>query len=473
MKKKIVLFSAVLFLGIAAISCNDDFDDFPQSRSINEFIWNGLNQYYYWLEDSPDLADNRFASDGDFQAFLSTYSAPEDLFDHLLVDSQTDRFSVLFSDYTLLEQALSGTQKNNGVDYELRYKSGSTTEIFGWVRYILPNSDAATKNIQRGDIFYAVNGTPLTNTNYSSLLSNDTYTLNLADYDNGNITPNGNSVSLTKTAFSENPVHIKKTFTIGTKKIGYLMYNGFYSQYESELNDAFVYFASEGITHLVLDLRYNSGGSVNTATRLASMITGQFNNDIFAKQQWNYKLQAVFDPEDLLNRFTTTLGNGAGLQSLNLDKLYVITSKRTASASELVINGLEAHINVTQIGDATTGKNVGSITVYDSPTFRKENVNPNHKYAMQPIVLKIANKNDFSDYVNGLPADVSQLEDLGNLGVLGETSDPLLETTLNYIDTNGRFSISQPEHQFEYFEDSKSIQPFRDEMYLDQVPDFK
>ena len=472
MKKKIVLFSGLLFLGIAALSCKDDFDDFPQSRSVNEFIWNGLNQYYYWLEDSPDLADNRFASDGDFQAFLSTYPTPENLFDHLLVDSQTDRFSVLFSDYTLLEQALSGTQKNNGVDYVLRYKSGSTTEIFGWVRYILPNSDAATKNIQRGDIFYAVNGTPLTNTNYSSLLSNDTYTLNLADYDNGNITPNGNSVSLTKTAFSENPVHIKKTFTIGTKKIGYLMYNGFYSQYESELNEAFVYFASEGITHLVLDLRYNSGGSVNTATRLASMITGQFNNDIFAKQQWNYKLQAVFDPEDLLNRFTTTLGNGAGLQSLNLDKLYVITSKRTASASELVINGLEAHINVTQIGDATTGKNVGSITVYDSPTFRKENVNPTHKYAMQPIVLKIANKNDFSDYVNGLAADVTQLEDLGNLGVLGETSDPLLETTLNYIDTNGRFSISQPEHQFEYVEDTKSIMPFRDEMYLDQVPDF-
>ena len=179
MKKKIVLFSGLLFLGIAALSCKDDFDDFPQSRSVNEFIWNGLNQYYYWLEDSPDLADNRFASDGDFQAFLSTYPTPENLFDHLLVDSQTDRFSVLFSDYTLLEQALSGTQKNNGVDYELRYKSGSTTEIFGWVRYILPNSDAATKNIQRGDIFYAVNGTPLTNTNYSSLLSNDTYTLRM------------------------------------------------------------------------------------------------------------------------------------------------------------------------------------------------------------------------------------------------------------------------------------------------------
>ncbi|WP_130736537.1 S41 family peptidase [Flavobacterium sp. J27] len=476
MKKKIIWFSGLFLLLLTPLSCSDDFDDFPQSRSVNEFIWKGLNQYYYWLQDSPDLADNRFASDDAFQNFLNAYSPPEALFEHLVVDRQTDRFSVIFSDYTALEQVLSGTQKNNGVDYELRYKNGSSTELFGWVRYILPGSDAASKNIQRGDLFYAVNGIPLTANNgvlNPNALSNDTYTLNLADYDNGNITPNGNSVALTKTAFSENPVYLKKTFTIGTKKIGYLMYNGFYSQYESELNNAFVYFASEGVTHLILDLRYNSGGSVNTATRLASMITGQFNNDIFAKQQWNYKLQAVFDAEDLLNRFTTTLGNGAGLQSLQLDKLYVLTSKRTASASELVINGLKPHINVIQIGDATTGKNVGSVTLYDSPDYRKVNVNPNHRYAMQPIVLKIANKNNFSDYVNGLQPDVNQVEDLSNLGVLGETSDPLLQTALNYVDTNGRFSIPEPEYRFEHFQDVKSIRPFGTEMYIDAIPNLK
>ncbi|NHN27749.1 peptidase S41 [Flavobacterium jejuense] len=472
MKKKLFLLSVLFILILSTFSCGDDYDDFPQSSSVNDFIWKGLNQYYYWLQDSPDLADNRFSTNSEYQTFLNSYSPPENLFEHLLVDRQTDRFSVIYSDYTALEQALSGTQKNNGVDYELRYKNGSSTEIFGWVRYILPGSDAALKSIQRGDFFYAVNGTSLTVDNYRNLLANDTYTLNLADYDSGNITPNGNTVTLTKTAFSENPVHIKKTFTVGTKKIGYLMYNGFYSQYESELNDAFVYFASENVTHLILDLRYNSGGSVNTATRLASMITGQFGTDIFAKQQWNNKLQSILDPEDLLNRFTSTLGNGSSLQNLNLDKLYVLTSKRTASASELVINGLESHINVTQIGDATTGKNVGSITLYDSPNFRKENVNPNHKYAMQPIVLKIANKNNFSDYVNGLQPDVNQIEDLANLGMLGETSDPLLNTALNYIDTNGKLAIPEPQHNFRHFEDSKSIVPFGNEMYLETIPDF-
>ncbi|CAM4005887.1 MULTISPECIES: S41 family peptidase [Flavobacterium] len=472
MKKKIYLLSSLFLMLFLTFSCSDDFDDNPQRTSVNDFIWKGLNQYYYWLQDSPDLADDRFNNNNNYQSFLNSYSPPESLFEHLVVDRQIDRFSVIYSDYNALEQALSGTQKNNGVDYELRYKNGSTTELFGWVRYILPGSDAASKNITRGDFFYAVNGTSLNTSNWRSLLGNDTYTLNLANYDGGNITPNGNSVALTKTVFSENPVHLKKTFTIGSKKIGYLMYNGFYSQYESELNNAFSYFASEGITHLILDLRYNSGGSVDTATRLASMITGQFNNQIFGKQQWNYKIQNLFnsDPEQLLNLYTTTLSNGSNINSLNLDKLYVLTSKRTASASELIINGLTPYINVTQIGDATTGKNVGSITLYDSPNFRKENVNPNHNYAMQPIVLKIANKNNFSDYTNGLQPNITQLEDLNDLGVLGETSDPLLNTALNHVDINGRFSVKQPQHNFRHFEDVKSLNPFGNEMYLENAP---
>ena len=246
------------------------------------------------------------------------------------------------------------------------------------------------------------------------------------------------------------------------------MYNGFFGNFETELNNAFGFFQSEGITHLILDLRYNSGGSVNTATRLASMITGQFNNQVFAKQQWNYKIENLINnPEQLLNRFTNSLGNGNGINHLNLDKVYILTTKRSASASELVINGLIPYIDVVQIGDATAGKNVGSITLYDSPTFRKQNVNPNHKYAMQPIVLKIANNDNFSDYTNGLAPDVNQLEDIGNLGILGEESDPLLNTALNYINVNGRFQQSVPEKVFHYFEDSKSLRLFGDAMYLE------
>ena len=189
--------------------------------------------------------------------------------------------------------------------------------------------------------------------------------------------------------------------------------------------------------------------------------------DIFAKQQWNAKFQALFSTEQLLNRFTSTLENGNSINSLNLNKVYVLTTKRSASASELVINGLKSYIDVIQIGDATAGKNVGSVTVYDSPTFRKQNVNPNHKYAMQPIVLKIANNDNFSDYVDGLPPTVEQLEDIGNLGVIGETSDPLLQTALQYIQANGRIRKVQPDKTFQHFQDSKSMRRFGTEMYLE------
>jgi hypothetical protein len=86
---------------------------------------------------------------------------------------------------------------------------------------------------------------------------------------------------------------------------------------------------------------------------------------------------------------------------------------------------------------------------------------------MQPIVLKIANNDNFSDYTNGLSPNVTQLEDLGNLVVLGEDSDPLLSTTLNYINTNGRLQQRIPEKIFMQFEDSKSMRLFGDEMYLE------
>ena len=112
------------------------------------------------------------------------------------------------------------------------------------------------------------------------------------------------------------------------------MYNGFYPNYESQLNAAFGNLKAQNITELVLDLRYNSGGSVATATRLASMITGQFQNQIFAKEQWNAKIEDYYNasnPSGLFNLFTTKLGNNETISSLNLTKIYILTTKSTAS----------------------------------------------------------------------------------------------------------------------------------------------
>ncbi|WP_369753328.1 S41 family peptidase [Flavobacterium sp. WC2409] len=468
-------FTLLLFLAALTFQSCQDQDDtaVPINLEVQDFIWKGLNQYYLWQADVPNLADDRFASQDQLNVFLRGYPVPEELFDALRVDKSIDRFSWIVSDYLELEQALGGISKNHGAEFGLVYKPGSTTEIFGYVRYILPNSDAATKNIQRGSIFYGVNGTQLTISNYQTLLGADSYTLNLADYNGGAITSNGKSVDLVKTTVAENPILINKVITNGAHKIGYLMYNGFYAEYDTQLNAAFESLKSQGITDLVLDLRYNGGGSVLTATRLASMITGQYTGQIFAKQQWNSKINDYFasnNPEALNNNFTDQIGT-TPINSLNLSKIYILTTKSTASASELVINGLKPYMDVVQIGDITTGKNVGSVTLYDSPTFGKDNRNPNHRYAMQPIVLKIINAAGFGDYYNGLTPTYQLKENLGNLDVLGNSSEPLLSTAIGKITGTGKMLKQNPEQDFNYFKDTKSIDALQNQMYIEKAPE--
>lgn len=470
---KITILFILTFFVLQSCQDNDDIAP-PISLEIHDFIWKGMNLYYLWQTDVPNLSDNRFATQKELNNFLSGYSNPEDLFNALRVNSTIDRFSWIVNDYLELEGALQGTTNNNGVDFGLSRKSSGSTELFGWVRYIIPNSDASTKNIKRGDIFTSVNGTQLTINNYQSLLfgSNNDYTLNLADLNGGAFTPNGKSIALTKTVLDENPILLNTVINSGTHKIGYLVYNAFYANYDTQLNSAFETLKTQGITDFVLDLRYNSGGSVLTATRLASMITGQFTGQVFAKQQWNAKVNAYYDannPDALKNIFTDKIGT-TSIKSLNLSKIYILTSKSSASASELLINGLKPYITVVQIGDVTTGKNVGSITLYDSPSFGKENRNPNHRYAMQPIVLKIVNSSGFGDYQDGLIPTFELKESLENLNVLGNTTEPLLSLAIGKI--TGTKKIAQPSSiiNYDYFKDSKSING-QNQMYLEKAPE--
>ena len=169
-----------------------------------------------------------------------------------------------------------------------------------------------------------------------------------------------------------------------------------------------------------------------------------------------------------------------------MTKVYILTANGTASASELVINGLKPHISVVQIGDVTVGKNVGSVTLYDSPNFSDKNRNPNHKYAMQPIVLKIVNSVGFGDYFNGLQPDFLQKETLSTLGVLGHSeikikdnkeeltsNEPLLNMAFAKITgrPTSKTNKSSAGKEFQFFKDSKSMNRFKNEMYLDKAPE--
>jgi C-terminal processing protease CtpA/Prc len=361
----------------------------------------------------------------------------------------------------------------------VRYE-GTPTNLFAYVRYVIPNSDAAAKGITRGLLFNSVGGTQLTENNYNSLLfgENTSYIIDFADYNNGNPISNGTSIEVTKSQLQENPIAVSKVITEGSQKIGYLMYNQFSSAFDAELNAAFANFKNESVNDLIIDLRYNGGGSVRTATYLGGMVTGQFNNELFSKQVWNEKVQAALDESNFINNFTNQINHdniNEAINSLGLTRVYFIITGSSASASELVINSLSAYIDVKLIGTKTVGKQVGSVTLYDSDNLSRngDNLNQNHQYAMQPIVFEIKNK-DNQNYPNGIVPGVTLpgielAENYGNLGVLGERSDPLLDRTLLYISTGQRFSNQSKIDASKTIEifNSKLATPSRNEMYIE------
>ena len=468
------------FLSVVNCSTDDPMTDGPgdlpanEYADINSFVWGGLNFWYLWQGNVPDLADDRFETQAEFDAYISVSPEPEEFFRSLLYDyGNTDFFSWIVDDYVALENSLQGTSDTNGVDFALsRYSSGSE-QMFGYVRLIFPDSDASGKNIKRGDLFTEVDGTPLTVNNYRDLLFSDnpTYTLTLAKIEGNTITPTGEVVELTKTDYSENPVFATSIIEEGGKKIGYMHYTQFYGEYESELNTAFLEFKNAGITDLVLDLRYNPGGYGVTALAMAGMITGQFKGEIYGKDEYNNRVQSFWeesDPDYLVEKFTDrTYFSNETINSLNLTKLTVITSDGTASAGESLINGLNPYIDITLIGEVTYGKYTGSITLYDSDNFRKDGANPDHKYAMQPIVVKSVNVVGESAK-DGFQPDIFQSEDIANMGVIGDPNEPLLRTAIDdIIGVSAKmepFKISP----YEKVTDYRSEKPFANALIYDK-----
>lgn len=439
---KIRIYILLLTISLSFSSCFEDNDDkiHPASTlDIQNFIHRGLNYYYLYKADHGRLADDAFEDQKAKERYFGRFDSPEALFDEL--KSNQDRFSQLFDDYTVIENALGGVSMSNGMEYGLVTYPDNSGNVFGYVRYVLPNTDAETIGLKRGDIFTAVNGTQLTENNYGALLSNDSYSINLATYDGNAFVPTGEQVQLNKIQYDENPVFISRTLDINGQKVGYLMYTSFTLRYDSQLNDAFARFKADGISDLVLDLRYNGGGAVETATDLASMITGQFNGDVFYKEYWNADRQNDNAKDGL---FDNQISNGSPINSLNLSKVYILTTKRTASASELVINGLNPYINTVQVGDQTTGKFQASFLLYDAPAplFSRQQASISHKYVMLPLVFKTANKAGHTDFVDGLSPDIELKENYFNLGELGSPEEPLLAAALSDI-----FGLPRDSHQ--------------------------
>lgn len=473
LQKIALLLSLTLIFG-----CFEDMDD-TINPNVKDFVWRGLNAVYLYKDSQADLADDRFNSNQEYSNFLNNYNNPEELFYNLVVNQ--DRFSFLVDDYIALEQLLSGTTVSNGMEFSLYYKPGSNTQVYGIVEYVLPNTSASNNGINRGDVFDAVNGIPLTNSNYTIVYNNNSYSITLGTYDNNGTPTNFDddsvisgteTITLSKTPYTENPIFLTEIIPVNGNNVGYLMYNGFTANFDSQLNQAFATFQNAGITDLVLDLRYNSGGSVNSAVLLSSLITGQFNDQVFLTRQWNSQIQNELEannPELLINRFTNQFNSGTAINSLQLNQIYILTTESTASASELVINCLKPYINVVQIGDYTTGKYQASTTLYDSPDFGRSGANPTHTYALQPLIFKSLNADGVTDYDSGLEPNILVLEDFSNMGILGNENEPLLAAAIAEIEGTGR-TVS---NQFSKWNTPKKIgnskdkSPIKNRMYID------
>lgn len=459
--------------------CSDTYTGEKYFR-IHQFIWETLNDYYLWQEEVPALADAiKPVGSAKYKELIRPYPEPEAFFESL--KHEDDKYSIIRSNYEDIENSIKGIDANNGLEFILsRYGSGDA--VMGVVTYILEGSDAVGKDIKRGDIFTRVDGQNLNVNNYRELLFGDnlSYTLDMADLSNNLLIPNGKNITLTKTEkFQSNPIQIHKIIESGSKKIGYLMYNQFADGFDDDLNEIFSIFQSQQINELILDLRYNGGGLVRSAVNLAGMITGQFDGEVFAKYLWNKKLMDYLntDPErfagNLGENFTNKLGDGTAINSLNFNKVYVITSGRSASSSELVINGLSPYINVIQVGDNTYGKNVGGPAALYDYIDNNRTKNPDHTYAIYCMTFYSANSQNFYDYADGLaPQEELKLkEDIANMGTLGESSDPLLALALKHLtQESARYKIKKPAFPLENMLDDPQFIRDRSITTLESLP---
>jgi len=423
------------------------FPDLPGS-ALEEKFWlrSWTNETYLWNTEVVDQDPTGFADRlSYFEVLKTTATTP----------SGEDKDDFHFSQST--EEFLAARTSTPAPRYGVSLDIVSDTPPRNYrVRYTEPGSPAATvvngkPNFIRGTRILEIDGIDFVNTRDQAEIdtmfeaffdapANEPHTFLVEDADGDR-----RAVTMSRENLAPKPVNRTRIINTPTGRVGYMLINTF-SPFESErdIANAFSTIAAQGVSDLVLDLRYNGGGLLATASQTAFMIAGSSRTSgrDFERLRFNANAGNRNPVTGEINEATPffeeglgfTLARGTDLTSLNLPRVFILTTERTCSASEAIINGLRGiFVDVIVIGDTTCGKPFGF--------FPQDNCGETY------FTIQFQGVNDlgFGDYTDGfIPENSSAqfgvrapgcaIEDDFN-NELGDESEALLSAALFYQDT--------------------------------------
>jgi C-terminal processing protease CtpA/Prc len=398
---------------------------------------------YYWYSKIPKLNP------------LSTqYDSADVLLKNMRTYAINPNTGKPYDKYSFLDHGEVAGEIQQGVAGDLgmqvTYVKDAHDNTYLFVLFADKNSPAGRVGVTRGWQITAINGD--TNISYDgSNGPNVNKVINAVYYaDQASFTfkkPDGTTVnnSLAKAVYQINPVLFDSVYTVGSKKVGYFVFNSFANVYnegaptltKQELDRVFAKFEGSQISSLIVDLRYNGGGSVPTAIYLDSLIAPA---SVKGKEMYRYlyndKLTAQATQVGLDTKVFFTGGG-----QLQLDYVFFIGSGNTASASELTMNNLKPYMKVKLIGDTTYGKPVGFFTfhIYDHDA----SGNKKDLADLYAINFETRNANNEGGYFNGLIPDAiaTDFVDLA----WGDPQDDHLQKIFKYLSTGAYERLSAKE----------------------------
>lgn len=422
MRYRIGLIAIVLGLALAACERNDPSPEDGQfdNRDISEWVYEWMNTLYFWSDLIPQNTG------------ILNFEDPAGLFFSIL-NRPEDRFSTITSDFESFFADLQGSPLSMGYSPAFGLVDG-TSKVFIIVEFVYEDTPASEAGLKRGDIIVSIDNQGLDTLNYFQLYSQTEYSVQLGNVSEGQLLPNGESLDLRADVISTDPILMQEVIETGGKKIGYLVFAEFISGsndiFINRLNDVISSFNAQGIDELVLDLRYNPGGEISVAGHLASTIAPSSvkrGSDVLVSFVYNDFLSDFFLEEDGPSSPNLVYPFPSTPVSLNMDRVVILTGRGTASASELLITGLDPYMEVVTVGETTVGKYTGSWVWPDTEE------PPRHNWAIIPIVLKYANALGLTEFKDGLDPDHFVEDDLFQARAFGDPSDPILAKALEIL----------------------------------------